>query len=52
LERALTRHETYIREEVLATELVRGRTAGDAVEEWSFDGERARVGIERVREGG
>jgi len=25
---------------------------GDAVEEWTFDGERARVGIERVRKGG
>ncbi|HEY7728773.1 MAG TPA: class I tRNA ligase family protein, partial [Candidatus Eisenbacteria bacterium] len=52
LERACARHETYIRDEVLATEIVRGQPSGQVVEEWSFDGERARVGIERVREGG
>jgi isoleucyl-tRNA synthetase len=52
LDRALTRHEGYVREEVLAAEILRGGPGGEAVEEWSFDGERARVGIERVREGG
>jgi isoleucyl-tRNA synthetase len=52
LEQALGRHEDYIREEVLATEVVRGGIGGGPAEEWSFDGERARVAIERVREGG
>jgi isoleucyl-tRNA synthetase len=52
LERACSRHEGYIREEVLAEEIVRSGAAGEASEEWTFDGERARVGIERVREGG
>jgi isoleucyl-tRNA synthetase len=52
LERACARHETYIREEVLAEEVVRQSPGGEAAEEWTFDGERARVGIERVPEGG
>ena len=52
LSKACERYEGYIREEVLAEELV-PRVSGDvAVEEWTFDGERARVGIERVRKGG
>jgi isoleucyl-tRNA synthetase len=52
LSKACARYEGYIREEVLAEELV-PRVSGDvAVEEWTFDGERARVGIERVRKGG
>jgi isoleucyl-tRNA synthetase len=52
LGRACERHGAYIREEVLAEELVPQATGGEAVEEWTFDGERARVGIERVRKGG
>ncbi|HLF07416.1 MAG TPA: DUF5915 domain-containing protein, partial [Thermoplasmata archaeon] len=50
--RACEKHERFIRDEVLATELVQGAPAGEAVEEWTFDGERARVGIQRVNEGG
>jgi isoleucyl-tRNA synthetase len=52
LSRACARHEGYLKEEVLAEELVPRKPGGDAVEEWTFDGERARVGIERVRKGG
>jgi isoleucyl-tRNA synthetase len=52
LSKACERFEGYIREEVLAEELVPRASGGDAVEEWTFDGERARVGIERVRKGG
>jgi isoleucyl-tRNA synthetase len=52
LSRACERYEGYIREEVLAEELVPRASGGDTVEEWTFDGERARVGIERVRKGG
>ena len=52
LERACARHEAYIREEVLAEEIVRRSPGGEAAEEWTFDGERARVGIDRVPEGG
>ncbi len=52
LSKACERYEGYIRDEVLAEELVPGASGGDAVEEWTFDGERARVGIERVRKGG
>jgi hypothetical protein len=37
---------------VLAEELVSRVPVDGAVEEWTFDGERARVGIERVRKGG
>jgi isoleucyl-tRNA synthetase len=49
---ACERFEEYIREEVLADELVSRAPAGGAVEEWTFDGETARVGIERVHKGG
>jgi isoleucyl-tRNA synthetase len=52
LSRACERFEAYIREEVLAEELVPSAPARGAVQEWTFDGERARVGIERVRKGG
>jgi isoleucyl-tRNA synthetase len=52
LAKACERFEGYIREEVLADELVSRAPAGGAVEEWTFDGERARVGIERVHKGG
>jgi len=52
LSKACERYEGYIREEVLAEELVPRVSGGVAVEEWTFDGERARVGIERVRKGG
>ena len=52
LSRACERFEGYIREEVLAEELVPRVSGGEAVEEWTFDGERARVGIERIRKGG
>ena len=52
LSRACERHERFIREEVLAVELVPRMPGGETVEEWTFDGERARVGIERVHEGG
>jgi isoleucyl-tRNA synthetase len=52
LARACARHEVYVRDEVLAEEVVAGGAGGEVVEEWSFDGERARVGIERVRRGG
>jgi len=48
---ACERFEAYIREEVLAEELVSSVHAG-VVEEWTFDGERARVGIERIQKGG
>ncbi len=52
LSRACERYEQFIREEVLAEELVPRMPGGEAVEEWTFDGERARVGIERIHEGG
>jgi len=52
LTRACERFESFIREEVLADEVVSRDPAGGTVEEWVFDGERARVGIERVRKGG
>ena len=52
LQSACARHERFIREEVLAEELVPGAPGGEAIEEWTFDGERARVGIQRVNEGG
>ncbi|HXF59288.1 MAG TPA: isoleucine--tRNA ligase [Candidatus Saccharimonadales bacterium] len=51
LKAAAARHERFIRDEVLAEEVV-PRTGGDPSEEWTFDGERARVGIERVHKGG
>ncbi len=51
LDRACARYEAYIREEVLAEEIVRRPSGGEAEAEWIFDGERARVGIERVAEG-
>ena len=49
---ACARHEAYLKDEVLAEEVVAGGAGGGTVEEWNFDGERARVGIERVRRGG
>ena len=48
---ACARHEDFIREEVLAEDIIR-RALSDSSEEWTFDGERARVGIERVHKGG
>ena len=52
LAKACERFEDYIRDEVLAEELESRAPVDGAVEEWTFDGERARVGIERVRKGG
>ena len=52
LARACERFEGYIRDEVLAEVLEARAPVDGAVEEWTFDGERARVGIERVRKGG
>ncbi|HEY6572725.1 MAG TPA: DUF5915 domain-containing protein, partial [Candidatus Eisenbacteria bacterium] len=54
LQEACARHEEFLREEVLAEEVGTSVPAGSgaAVEEWSFDGERARVGIERAKQGG
>jgi isoleucyl-tRNA synthetase len=52
LQRAFERHEESFKDEVLAVELVPGGKGGEAVESWSFDGEQARVGIERVSKGG
>ena len=52
LARAFARHEAFLKQEVLAEEVVAGSPGGEAVEEWNFDGERARVRIERVRGGG
>ncbi|HEX7077421.1 MAG TPA: isoleucine--tRNA ligase [Candidatus Eisenbacteria bacterium] len=52
LSRACSRHEEYLKDEVLAEEIASRSVSGDAIEEWSFDGERARVGIARVRKGG
>jgi isoleucyl-tRNA synthetase len=54
LQGACERHETFLREEVLAVEVGLSLPAGDgvAVEEWSFEGERARVGIARLSKGG
>ena len=52
LEAAAARHERFLREEVLAEEVVPRAAGGDSSEEWTVDGERARVGIERVHKGG
>jgi isoleucyl-tRNA synthetase len=54
LQGACERHEAFLREEVLAVEVGLSLPAGDgvAVEEWSFEGERARVGIARLSKGG
>jgi hypothetical protein len=51
---ACERHQAFLREEVLAEEVGVSVPTGNgvAVEEWSFDGERARVGITRVSKGG
>jgi isoleucyl-tRNA synthetase len=49
---ACERYQTYIGEEVLADELMPAVPAGATVEEWTFDGERARVGIVRIQKGG
>ena len=49
---ACSRYERFIREEVLAEEVVPRMTGSGPFEEWTFDGERARVGIERVHKGG
>jgi isoleucyl-tRNA synthetase len=51
LKAAAAQHERFIKEEVLAEEVVSGAGGGPS-EEWTFDGERARVGIERVHKGG
>jgi isoleucyl-tRNA synthetase len=52
LKRAFERHEETFKDEVLAVELVPGAAGGEAAESWTFDGEQARVGIERVAKGG
>jgi isoleucyl-tRNA synthetase len=52
LQRAFERHEETFKDEVLAVELVAGSSGGEAAESWTFDGEQARVGIERVGKGG
>jgi len=52
LEAAAARHERFIRDEVLAEEVVPRASGSGPSEEWTFDGERARVGIERVHKGG
>ncbi|HEU4765081.1 MAG TPA: isoleucine--tRNA ligase [Candidatus Eisenbacteria bacterium] len=52
LKRAFERHEETFKDEVLAVELVPGAAGGEAAESWTFDGEQARVGIERVPKGG
>jgi isoleucyl-tRNA synthetase len=52
LKRAFERHEETFKDEVLAVELIPGASGGEAVESWTFDGEQARVGIERVAKGG
>ena len=49
---ACARHEGFIKEEVLAEEVVPRVPGNGPSEEWTFDGERARVGIERVHKGG
>ena len=49
---AATRHEQFIREEVLAEEVLTRAPGNGPSEEWTFDGERARVRIERVHKGG
>ncbi|HYQ88217.1 MAG TPA: isoleucine--tRNA ligase [Candidatus Binatia bacterium] len=49
---AAARHEQFIREEVLAEEVLSRAPGNGPSEEWTFDGERARVGIERVHKGG
>jgi isoleucyl-tRNA synthetase len=49
---ACARHERFIREEVLAEEVVPRVPGNGPSEEWTFDGERARVGIERIHKGG
>jgi len=52
LMRAFERHEETFKDEVLAVELVQSPEGGEAAESWTFDGEQARVGIERVSKGG
>jgi isoleucyl-tRNA synthetase len=52
LEAAAAPYEQFIREEVLAEEIVPRVSGSGPSEEWSFDGERARVAIERVHKGG
>jgi isoleucyl-tRNA synthetase len=52
LRRAFERHQETFKEEVLAVELIAGQDGGEAVEDWTFDGEQARIGIERVSKGG
>jgi hypothetical protein len=54
LRSACERHEAFLREEVLAEEVGDSvpAGAGAAVDEWTFDGERARVGITRISKGG
>ncbi|HEU4726059.1 MAG TPA: isoleucine--tRNA ligase [Candidatus Eisenbacteria bacterium] len=54
LQDACAKHETFLRDEVLAEGVGAAVPAGPgaAVEEWTFDGERARVGIERAKQGG
>lgn len=52
LKRAFERHEETFKDEVLAVELVPAAAGGEAAESWTFDGEQARIGIERVAKGG
>jgi isoleucyl-tRNA synthetase len=52
LKAAMDRHEQFIREEVLAEEVLTRAPGNGPSEEWTFDGERARVRIERVHKGG
>jgi isoleucyl-tRNA synthetase len=52
LKRAFDRHAESFKDEVLAVELVSAGTGGEAAESWTFDGEQARVGIERIGKGG
>ncbi len=54
LQVACARHEGFLKDEVLAEELGTDVPTGSgaAVEEWSFDGESARVGIVRAKQGG
>ncbi|HZE20093.1 MAG TPA: DUF5915 domain-containing protein, partial [Candidatus Angelobacter sp.] len=49
---ACARHADFIRDEVLAQEVILEALSSGPSEEWTFDGERARVGIERVHKGG
>ena len=52
LKRAFDRHAESFKDEVLAVELVSAASGGEAAESWTFDGEQARVGIERIGKGG